>query len=107
MSSMSRSYSALEPSHQTTRAGRVSAAASSTHFSATLLMLMSLSSPFGRELRCGSALGFEGAAPATLESDCDRAKHPCQRKRPAEACGERVIASFARDEPRPGPALPD
>ncbi len=40
---MSPSYSVFEPSHHTVRSGRVRPAASSTHFSTTLVAAMSVS----------------------------------------------------------------
>src|SRR5262245_1420228 len=47
ISSTSPSYSAFEPSHHTVRSGRVRLAASSTHFSTTLVTAMSVSFPLG------------------------------------------------------------
>src|SRR5262249_17370080 len=52
--SMSPLYSSFEPSHHTTREGRVTSAACSTHFSALLVTAISVSS------RCRAVLQFEG-----------------------------------------------
>src|SRR5262249_44016935 len=69
MSSISRSYSAFEPSHQTTRLGAVRPAASSTHFSTKCVVVIAQSSQRSRVKAFGFALLKRACRPAAIRPD--------------------------------------